>query len=505
MKKLVLLAMIYLIWYDHQHLIAQNNGFVKTYFLEDRNTIFYATRNYQDDVIVVGPIGNDTFNNTGVLLAKIDSNGVIKKLHLFYDPAKMYNLFLFNIAYEGITVSNSEEIIITGTTNGLNDLFEIIISDDLEEHNFHLFESQYPSDRYANNTLVYNSNIYTVGHLQNHNGSYEGFIHKSSMDGSEIWEKLYGSPNDFDFVTSILPNDNNLIVLGGIRGDNNSDPNTSPTITKIFSIDTSGQVISSWQSEVNEEGVTAEGLLRISDRYYYITHPFIVEDIGFVHYYPQIVCRDLDFNLIWRKEYGEPYFENHFNDIAEGPDGYLYAAGYIPVDGITWGRVCKIDPENGELIWEARDTAFVIPGWGSRNRMEGLAVLSSGSVIAVGYTVDTNFREHGLLYKVTADGCIDTLCTTVAIEDLMRNPDERVVVFPNPAHETISFDIPDKEKVNFVELVSLDGILVHHEKLISPKSTLTLDPSKFRPGLYVWVVKTSEGQIVDSGKVMITD
>lgn len=498
-----LLVILFITGYGQQTISAQNSGFVKTFLFEERSTVFYAIRNYEEDVIVTGPIGVDTFGNSGVILARIDTFGNVKNLLLFYDPNQEFNLYLFNILYEGMTITKGGDIVVAGSTNRVHDLFQIIVKGDFINASFYSYESQFPSVRYANNNVEFDTAIYTVGHVRDFNNSFEMFIHKSSLDGREIWEKKYGSPFDFDFATSILPNDENLIILGGSRSDNNSDPNTSPTFTKLLVIDTSGQVLSSWQSEINEEGVSAEGLLKIGEKFYYITHPFEIDDIGNVHYKPQLVCRDQNFNLVWRRDYGEPYFMNHFNDIAEGPDGYLYAAGYIPVDFFTWGRVCKIDPEDGELIWEARDTAFVVPGWGSRNRMEGLTVLPSGSVIAAGYTVDNMFREHGLLYKVTADGCIDTLCTTVSIEDLLRNPDERVVVFPNPASEVIRFDLPESEEECLVTLYSLEGVLLHQQVVTHRDNAIYLDRSKYTRGLYIWHVTTRTGQVLDSGKVVI--
>lgn len=501
----ILLAILCTIGLESQVITAQNSGFVKTYFFENRPTKFYVARNYEDDVLVAGPVGLDTFGNTGVVLARIDSTGFVKKLFLFYDPGKTYNLYLFDLLYKGLTVSNNGDVILAGSTTRIHDLFQIIIKNGLEDISYHLYESLLPDDRYINNNLAFDSAIYTVGHAQDYTGSYEAFIQKSSLNGIQIWEKQYGTAAHFDYATSILPYGNNLLVLGNIKGDNNADPNTASTVTTLFVIDTSGKILSTWLSSINEEGVSAEGLLSIGDKYYYITHPFIVDEIGLAHFFPQIVCRDADFNLVWRKDYGEPYFQNHFDGLAKGPDGYLYAAGYIPVEGITWGRVCKIDPEDGEIIWEVRDTAFVVPGWGSRNRMEGIAVLSSGSIIAAGYTVDTNFREHGLLYKVTSDGCLDTLCTTVAIEELINNPDERVVVFPNPATEFINFNLPEAIKDCFVNLYTLDGQIISREKLSPGISTFTLDKSRYMAGIYIWQVTSDKGQLIDSGKVVIID
>jgi hypothetical protein len=188
--------------------------------------------------------------------------------------------------------------------------------------------------------------------------------------------------------------------------------------------------------------------------------------------------------------------------MAFGPDSFLYAAGYIP-DEYTWGRVVKIDPNDGEVIWDARDTAFVIPGWGSRNRMEGVTVLPSGSVIAVGYTMDLTFHENGLLYKVTKDGCIDTLCSTVGIQEMLRNPDHRVRLYPNPVGSDIFIDSKVSLSSAWLSLYDLHGRKVDQFRLTEGRNHVSIDPSRYTQGIYAWKAVGEQGQILDAGKIMI--
>lgn len=504
-KRIFMLAILCLTGYGQKIIYAQNSGFVKTYVFEERKTFFYAIREIEGELLMTGQLkGSATNGKWGVFLARLDTMGNIIKLLIFQDPEDGGHMIYPPLLSEPIYVLGDGSSILCGAMAGLEESFVICIDSSLTEVEFYRYQHENILDRYAFNCIVQDSAIYIVGNQRESKTGFDAYIQKIGFKGNMIWERNYGLSTGYDLFTTILSHENELYVIGTSRESNTTEVSEYERRTKIMKIDTSGNIISLFLSDINEEGGSAEEIIIKDDRYYYITHPIVIDDIGNIHDYPQIVCRDLDFNLIWRKEYGEPYFLNLINDIVFGPDGFLYAAGYIPED-YTWGRVLKIDPEDGEMIWEARDTAFVIPGWGSRNRLEGLTALPSGTLIAVGYAMDPTFRENGLLYKVTADGCIDTLCTTVSIEDLLSNPDERVVVYPNPASEMISFDLPESEEAYIVEVYSLDGILLHHETLSQTQNTIYLDHSDYSQGLYIWQVKSHTGKIVDTGKVMIVD
>ncbi len=497
-----LLAILCITGCGQQFLIAQNTGFVKTYVFEERETFFYAVREIEGELLMTGQLkGSATNGKWGVFLARLDTMGNIIKLLIFQDPLDGGHMVYPPLLSEPIYVSGDGSSILCGALAGLKESFVMLIDPAMTEIQFYSYPHEHLFERYAFNCVVQDSAIYIVGNQSELKDGFDAYIQKIDFKGNLIWERNYGLSTGYDLFTTIVNHENELFVIGTSRESNTTKHREFEMRTKIIKIDTSGNIISEFRSVINEEGGSAEELIIKDDKYYYITHPFIVDDVGNIHNFPQIVCRDSDFNLVWRKEYGEPYFLNVLNDIVFGPDGYLYAAGYIPEE-YTWGRVLKIDPEDGEVIWEARDTAFVIPGWGSRNRMEGLTALPSGSLIAVGYTMDPTFRENGLLYKVTADGCIDTLCTTVSIEDLIQNPDERVVVYPNPASEMITFKLPESETTCIVHLYTIDGVQVQRQE-VTQGDALYLNRSEYTQGFYFWKVTTTSGHVIDSGKVFI--
>ncbi|MCB9285876.1 MAG: hypothetical protein H6560_01060 [Lewinellaceae bacterium] len=76
------------------------------------------------------------------------------------------------------------------------------------------------------------------------------------------------------------------------------------------------------------------------------------------------------------------------------------------------GWLHKFSPE-GDSVWENLiDAPFPIV-YTNQGTLAGVGELSSGSIVAAGETINGNQRYIWLV-KVTADGCLDTLCSTVS-------------------------------------------------------------------------------------------
>ena len=497
-----ILATILVLCCGQYFLFAQSDGFTKTYFLDQRSTLFYAVRQFGDDVVVLGQFGRDSTGKQGVFMARIDTFGQIIKLKAFQDPLAMNNLDLAYFSCEAvIPTTTGNGFVFSGGTRGSKNLFMIKVDSTLEMEFYKEHEGLLHA-KFANFMISFQEAYYTIGIVQNLELDFNIFIQKVDINGNLLWEKTYGSIPFWGNSASAVVDSNGIIILSSkVYDPNHFEFNDEQRWTEIFKIDTSGLIQWKWISEMNEEGAGPEGFIKIRQDYYYTTHPPNQVSSQTIHYAPQIVCRDSLFNLKWKRTYGDTLFLNWFSTLTKGPDSFLYAAGYIP-DGVTWGRVCKIDPENGELVWEARDTAFYIPGWGSRNRLEGITVLPSGSVIAVGYTIDYTNHENGILYKVTADGCIDTLCTTVGIDKLIQNQEKKINLYPNPAIDEITFDIGDFNDL-FVDFFNMQGIIIYNQALSSQKNIIPIDKIIFLPGLYFWRAVNKKGEIIESGKIII--
>jgi hypothetical protein len=210
-------------------------------------------------------------------------------------------------------------------------------------------------------------------------------------------------------------------------------------------------------------------------------------------------------NLFWRKDYSEFFAYQNFGDMVIGNDGYLYVAGQI-YDEVMWAHILKIDPLNGDVIWNARDTGLWRENWGSRNVMEGIAVLPSGSVVAVGYTYAGQGFERGFLLKTTKDGCIDTICTTSIIDDYLVRQLSQVHVYPNPTTDHLIFDVDEDNRDDiYAEIYDLTGKKLQSQRMRAGIKVMMLDEGKYAPGMFIWRVVTEKGVLIEAAKFVVIE
>jgi hypothetical protein len=152
------------------------------------------------------------------------------------------------------------------------------------------------------------------------------------------------------------------------------------------------------------------------------------------------------------------------------------------------------------------DTAFYDDDLGSRCYLSGVATSPKGSIYAVGwannYDPEGVYRSYGWLLKITADGCVDTLCTTTSILQHFQEK-EAVVVYPNPSSGHLNVEIHDAAigPLDFV-LFDLSGRVVLRSPTDSNKFVVDVDQQP--GGIYVWqVMQNGDGLVVASGKIVI--
>jgi hypothetical protein len=125
----------------------------------------------------------------------------------------------------------------------------------------------------------------------------------------------------------------------------------------------------------------------------------------------------------------------------------------------------------------------------------GTAVLSSGSIISIGYNRDGPYGETGFIMKLTRDGCLDTLnCFPVMLQNI-DNQVESLKVYPNPAYESINIELPIKGiRQKRIKITNLQGQVVMDMKSLD--EVIDLDISGFSPGFYSVEVLTKNRQFL---------
>lgn len=168
-----------------------------------------------------------------------------------------------------------------------------------------------------------------------------------------------------------------------------------------------------------------------------------------------------------------------------------------------YGRVVKLDPD-GDLIWEVQDTGYFDPNRFSESYLMSVAEATTGSIYAVGFdrhrNEEGNIRSYGWLLKITSDGCVDTLCTTTSLLDQLYRKKGQIKVYPNPATDFVIFDLSEDIYDRYAEIFDIHGRRVTRQVLQPAKNLIMLNET---PGLYVWRVEEKDGDLIDSGKLVL--
>ncbi len=301
---------------------------------------------------------------------------------------------------------------------------------------------------------------------------------------------------------AIIEDDGLTIMVSESFDDTPTIKNDTHYWIRFMHLDTSGTIVRDWREEVTGQEGWSGSLVKFNNDYSYTTN-LLGEEYGFGYFQAgQVVKRDQDFNLVWRRPYGEP--DNYFNglgDLIISADSNLLLTGQILDESQKYvlQRILKICPD-GEVIWELRDTGLILTYGESLNFMEGIAASSCNSVYTVGYTYKSAGFYEGLILKVSGDGCIDTLCTTTAIEDILRLREQKIDAYPNPMQDELNIVLDESLPPDVsVSIYNTIGHLVFSDVIDGYHKTISV--ADWPDGLYV-LQAVSKGRVVASIKVV---
>ncbi len=327
------------------------------------------------------------------------------------------------------------------------------------------------------------------------------FVIKTDKQGKQIWRK--NPVNTPANVFEMSAYDANTFVLGAtyaIPGQNSS---------VLICIDSIGEMKWVKQSDyVFDQGPVLDFELLADSSWIITSGTWEDSPFGGKVMRLMVIRYDTDFNVLWRWTDDRPSNFHQFTDLERTPDGNFIASGW-KVTGVVKGDLkgihYKFTPE-GEPLWMRLDSVYPDSIVGYRGmHVEGTAILSSGSIISVGWAEKTEpHGNYGFVMKITPGGCVeetDNCWPAVATSDLVVES-ESLVVYPNPASDYITFSRKGEAWKPKSELVIMDiyGRVVRH---VSPQGgDYRMDVSGLNSGLYFYRYLV-EGGIVDSGKFLV--
>jgi hypothetical protein len=472
----------------NQRLIFQNSSTVLRNIMVDG-----------DSLIITGEIGADSSGLQGILILWADTIGNIGKVKVFRDPKQIDQILL-----DGYhpTISDDEKLVLAGDYLWKSDNYFIKYNKKTGEHFYKEYSAPFLV-RLTESLIELDGAFYAVGFVQTQNYDLDAFIQKIDSSGNKVWEKTYGVPSRDETGRAVVLEDDGLTIMISESFDNTpSIKNDTRYWIRFMHVDTSGAIQHDWKKEVTGEEGWSGSLVKFKNDYIYTTNQ-LGEEYGFGFFKAgQAVRRDQNFNLIWRKPFGEP--DNYYNglgDLIISTDSNLLITGQILDESkkFVLQRVMKICPD-GEIIWEVRDTGIILNSGQSLNFMEGITASSCSSTYAVGYSYKSSGFYEGLILKVSGDGCIDTVCTTTNIEDLIRVENQEMLIYPNPASSSIHILLGNNLTGSIeIRLYDLMGTL---RKSFSVSDSISeLDISSLPNEVY-WLVAKSNGKTIATQKFL---
>lgn len=364
---------------------------------------------------------------------------------------------------------------------------------------------------FQRNVIEVKNGFFLSGHKQKSDFSIDIYVARTDKSGNKLWEKSYGQPGIQDFQGSLVKISDNEFVIGG----SHQSPQNTPIPQRwarawLFAIDSLGEVL--WEFEESENLVDAGvvglnptpdgGWLYCSGK----TEIFSANDWGSRC---QIVRRDSNFNLLWTRILSETsYSTNSMVDMKPTPDGDWVAIGrwstpIIPgQSNYLGGSVHRLN-DSGDTLWSKLFTAFPASPNGSENYLGGLAVLPSGSIVAAGYTrrfAPPTTQYFGWVIKVTADGCVDTLCITSSAPVPVEEEVE-VAVYPNPANEEVIFDASGRQGEVSIQVYDHSGARVWD--CSNARGVVRWRPTGIAQGFYFYRIADHNNLPIQAGTIVL--
>ncbi len=490
------------------------NGFNKIIEIPNTLSLNFDDILYDHDQLIIrGNAYNDSLNLWGFFIVGLDTNGMVLWHNTIEDSSHHTHI-----------ISNTPCRIVKSTNNGYlapSKFYNygkscLFIFDSMGNEKYVQIYPKYGLTIFPKDVIQIGSNYFIAGSIQQENFKDDVFVIKTDSIGQQLWIKYYGTTAFSEPFGDLFKNpDSTFSISSSIYSDDYNDEPFGQGWRRpwIFTVDTSGQIVKQWMGQTNDARTLGGGPMYRTKEGDWIIVSVEHKDVlsaGQVdlNSSPTVTKLDSDYNLIWKKyltDFNNIYdqiFDLEFDTIKNE----LILSGDIgirfnPWSGALEGWICKMSAD-GELLWSIADTALYDPNHYVQHHLGGVALAPSGSIYAVGYIDHSKppGRNYGWILKATPDGCIDTICTTVSVEEQINHKDEQVRVYPNPFSDRVHFRIQHLRSQSILKVFGPDGKECYQTTIFEGESTFNFD---FPPGMYFYAITDDLG-IFASGRIAVT-
>jgi len=458
------------------------NGFNKIVNIPNTLSLNFDDIIYDHDQLIVrGNAFNDSLHLWGLFIAGLDTNGIVVWHNTLVDSIGQSPI-ITNTPSRFIKTDRNTYAIPTAYFN--TNKMGIFLLDSLGKQLFSVIYPKYGLVIFPYDIKYLNKSYFIFGTIQRENFKEDVFIMKTDSTGQEIWINYYGAPANNETFGDVLKNpDGTFSISSSIYSDDyyNEPFGQGWRRPWIFNVDTSGQVVKQWIGEKNDARTLGGGpYFRTEDGDWIIVSVEHKDVLSAgqtdLNANPTITRLDSNYNLVWKKYLGgftgiyDQIIDLEFDDQTQT----LVAGGERVVSYTPWlseleGWILKLNLD-GEVLWSVSDTVISDPINGVIHFLGGVEISPSGSIYAAGYVTHSKppQRDYGWIIKATSDGCIDTICTTVSVEEQIQSKKGSIPVYPNPTSDILYIDLSDIAGQNMtIEFMTIDGIS-QGKKILNP-------------------------------------
>ncbi|MBL7783219.1 MAG: T9SS type A sorting domain-containing protein [Saprospiraceae bacterium] len=451
--------------------VVAQSGFNRSYDLGGHAAAFCSLELSGDTVIVYGTNYQNGASAFGMLFARIDTFGNLLDYNVYNDSLEDD----FTLVYQNSFIKLSDGSGYAGVgqifqrIDGYMAFFDIAgnVTKYVE------YEDQYSFVEFFKQVIELNDGFLILGEKQNpitYNADI--FVIKTDFNGNIIWERKYPTLNRATYLSKCIILNINEYVISGSTTKKNVPTSQVTNTSKIFAIDSLGNLKWQWESQPSLDEMGAGTTFHTQDGkwVYFSARGWYNSTYNEISRQPIIVVRDSMFNLIQTDTFGvaNSPVTVFLNTISLHNGGWL-AVGTNPQNYATpplstefnalSGWMYKID-SNVNKVWSRVDTAFWSTQTGSANYLYDAIELPSGSIIACGYnrTYEPAPKDWGWLIKVSADGCVDTLsCAVLPTHSPSLSPWENLRLYPNPAVSELQITGAPTGLWECIEVLNMSG------------------------------------------------
>jgi len=347
-------------------------------------------------------------------------------------------------------------------------------------------------------------------------------IFKLNSEGEILWQKIIEDPERREKPRQLKRMENGNIMIFGGKNMSHVDfyPQTWATLTEI---DTSGNLISKWESEQEDSLSTALSGLIVDDGFLLASSIAveIFQDRGIIND-PMIIKLDMDYKEMWRM----PMFNVKDSLFSPGlwysklieieKNTTFVACGNnhkgvpdSPVGDLSdrFGRLIKFNWK-GQLLWERNYQFFGDEIRSDDHEFNDIVLTADGGFLLCGEAFNPQLEvavhaQNSWLVKLDEWGCLVPGCQDIVSSTDKLDPQFGLKLYPNPTSDVLNVYI-DHEQGSSLSLVisNMQGQQMKNIEVGLSKLTMMIDITSFPVGVY-FVSLVDNGQILKTDKIQV--